>query len=203
MAVRGDVCCPSAGSFSGRLWGVWRGRRHGALPWVGGPDDFPRLVELVASFDPSRSSSVVRVLVGLRRKLGDLLGWDGPQAGLGSRVPTLRERLPADLLDGPCGPSSSVLPFTSLYLTEEEWAAEVANQTVHGVLHIGRIPVGEGRYRAQMAILVKPNGLLGTAYMAAIRPFRYLIVYPAILGEVERKWRAASDFSPGVVRPLR
>lgn len=29
-----------------------------------------------------------------------------------------------------------------------------------------------------MAVLVKPNGLLGTAYMAAIKPFRQLIVYP-------------------------
>jgi hypothetical protein len=28
VAVRGDSCCPSAGKFSGRLWGVSRGRRH-------------------------------------------------------------------------------------------------------------------------------------------------------------------------------
>ena len=31
MAVRGDACCPSAGKFSGRLWGVSRGRRQGSL----------------------------------------------------------------------------------------------------------------------------------------------------------------------------
>ena len=31
MAVRGDRCRPSAGSFSGRLWGVWRGRRHSTV----------------------------------------------------------------------------------------------------------------------------------------------------------------------------
>jgi Protein of unknown function (DUF2867) len=41
-----------------------------------------------------------------------------------------------------------------------------------------------------MAVLVKPNGLFGTAYMAAIRPFRHLIVYPAIMREFERTWRA-------------
>jgi hypothetical protein len=35
-----------------------------------------------------------------------------------------------------------------------------------------------------MTFLVKPNGLLGTAYMTAIRPFRHLIVYPAILREL-------------------
>jgi hypothetical protein len=40
-----------------------------------------------------------------------------------------------------------------------------------------------------MAILVKPNGVCGSAYMAAIRPFRHLIVYPAMLREGEREWR--------------
>jgi hypothetical protein len=38
-----------------------------------------------------------------------------------------------------------------------------------------------------MAVLVKPNGLLGTTYMAAIRPFRYLIVYPAMMRQIERE----------------
>jgi hypothetical protein len=57
-------------------------------------------------------------------------------------------------------------------------------------MHIGYVPDGTGGHRAQMAVLVKPNGLLGTAYMAAIRPFRHLIVYPAILREGEREWRA-------------
>ena len=41
-----------------------------------------------------------------------------------------------------------------------------------------------------MAVLVKPNGLLGTLYMAAIRPFRYLIVYPALLRAIERRWQS-------------
>ena len=63
---------------------------------------------------------------------------------------------------------------------------------MHGVLHIGRIPDQMGCFRAQMAELVKPNGRLGAAYMAAIRPFRYLIVHPKILREVERRWRAGN-----------
>jgi len=37
-------------------------------------------------------------------------------------------------------------------------------------------------------VLVKRNGLLGTAYMAAIRPFRHLIVYPQMLRDIERQW---------------
>jgi hypothetical protein len=43
-----------------------------------------------------------------------------------------------------------------------------------------------------MAVLVKPNGLFGTSYMAAIRPFRHLIVYPAAIRQIERQWRARS-----------
>ena len=48
-------------------------------------------------------------------------------------------------------------------------------------MHLGWVPDDTGGYRGQMAVLVKPNGLLGKAYMAAIRPFRHLIVYPPML----------------------
>jgi hypothetical protein len=47
---------------------------------------------------------------------------------------------------------------------------------MHGVLHICWVADRSGGYRGQMAVLAKPNGLLGTGYMAAIRPFRHLIV---------------------------
>jgi uncharacterized protein DUF2867 len=47
-----------------------------------------------------------------------------------------------------------------------------------------------------MAVYVKPNGLLGTAYMAAIRPFRHLIVYPPLMREIEREWRAGRGGGP-------
>jgi hypothetical protein len=175
-----------------RLEDVWE------LPGVGGPDDFPRLVQLIASLDPSQSSSLaVRTLFAIRWKIGELLGWDGPDAGLGSRVSSLRERLPVDLRDAPSGPDFEALPFTSLYLIDDEWAAEVANRTMHGVMHIGRVPDQMGGCRAQMAVYVKPSGLFGTAYMAAIKPFRYLIVYPPMLRETARAWRAlAGDPTP-------
>jgi hypothetical protein len=81
------------------------------------------------------------------------------------------------------------VPFLSLYLLDDEWAAEIANRVMHCVVHIGWVPHGTGGYRGQMAILVKPNGLLGTAYMAMIRPFRRLIIYPAILRRIEHDWR--------------
>lgn len=166
-----------------RLEDVW------ALPTPGDPDDFSRLVQLMASFDPARSSSgVVRGLFAIRWKLGGLLGWDRPAAGLGARARTLRERLPSDLRNTPCGQVSDVLPFAPLYRTDDEWALEIANQTVHGVLHLAWVPDGVGGYRGQMAVLVKRNGLLGSAYMAAIAPFRYAIVYPRMMRELGREW---------------
>jgi Protein of unknown function (DUF2867) len=174
-----------------RLEDVWE------LPGRGGLDDFPRLVRLIASADPSQGSSrTVRTLWAIRWKLGELLGWDDPDTGLGSRVSTLRDRLPADLRDAPSGPDFDALPFTPLYLLDDEFAAEIANQTMHGVMHLGLVPEQAGGYRAQMAVLVKPNRLLGTAYMAAIRPFRHLIVYPAMMRKGWDLWERAREPTP-------
>ena len=163
-----------------RLEDVW------ALPTPGGPDDFPRLVQMVSLFDDAqRRSSLTGVLFGIRQMLGDLLGWDGN--GDDPMRPSLRQRLGDDLRDSP----SAVTPamgFTPLYQLDDEWAAELINRTVHGVIHLGWVPSEKGGYRGQMAILVKPNGALGRVYMAAIMPFRYLIVYPQMLKGMRRKW---------------
>jgi Protein of unknown function (DUF2867) len=174
-----------------RLEDVW------ALPTPGGPDDFPRLVETlprllqgVASGARTQDSTrAARALWVIRWKLGALLGWDDPDDDHDSGRPTLRDRLPADLREVPPGPD---LPrFTSLYMLEDEWAAEIVNRTVHGVMHLGWVPDGAGGYRGEMAVYVKPDGLLGTVYMAAIKPFRHLIVYPPMLRQIGRGWRGA------------
>jgi Protein of unknown function (DUF2867) len=165
-----------------------------ALPTPGRADEFQLLVDRFASADPSRSASTpVRALFAIRWKLGKLLGWDGPDTGIGSRVPTLRDRLPVDLREAGPGPEVEGLPFTPLYLVEDEWAAEIANRTMHGVLHLGWVPDGAGGYRGQMAVLVKRNGLLGTAYMAGIRPFRQMLVYPRMLRDIDRQWQARTE----------
>jgi hypothetical protein len=137
-----------------------------ALPTPGGPDDFPRLVRVLNAWQPSRSASApVRALFALRFKVGELLGWDGPRERRG---------------------------FTPLYEERDEWAAEVVNRTVRGVIHLGWVEDAAGGWRGQLAILVKPNGLLGRAYMAAITPFRHLIVYPQLLRELGHAWSQES-----------
>jgi Protein of unknown function (DUF2867) len=161
-----------------------------ALPTPGGRDDFPLLVRGFTSGDASGSPSrPVRALWRIRWMLGELFGWDREDAGVGSRVPSLRERLPADLQES-SGPEFESLPFKPLYLLDDEFAAEVANRTVHGVMHLGWVPDRAGGYRGQMAVLVKPNGVLGDLYMAAIKPFRHLVVYPAMMRQIARRWRA-------------
>ena len=167
-----------------RLEDVW------ALPTPGGPDDFPRLVERIAARRPARRAprALARALFAIRWKLGELLGWDERRrasargcrrCATGCR-PTCATRPPAR--------TSTRCPFNPLYLLDDEWAAEIANRTMHGVMHLGWVPDGAGGYRGQMAVLVKPNGLLGAAYMAAIRPFRHLIVYPPMLRQIGREW---------------
>lgn len=171
---------------------VWK------LPTPGGPDDLARLVQHIAS--PGEDAFVVRVLFVLRWKLGTLFSWDRPDSGVGERVRSLRERLPPDLVAAPRGPDLRAVPgreaadgppiFSSVYQTHDEWVAEFANKTVHSLMHIGWVPDDSGDgYHAQMAVLVKPNGWLGKAYMAVIKPFRYALVYPLLLRSLGRQWQ--------------
>ena len=64
----------------------------------------------------------------------------------------------------------------------------MSNETVHGAMHLAWVDQGGGRYQAQMAVYVKPRGRFGKAYMELIKPFRYLIVYPALTRQFEQTW---------------
>lgn len=162
---------------------VWRFRTPG-----GRAGDFPALLAALRANRASDDSGVSGVLFKIRWKLGELFGWDRESAGTGRRVRSLLDRLPADLRDLP-RPDDTGSPFTSVYALDDEYAAELANNTMHGVLHLGWVPDESGPgHHLQMAVLVKPNGLFGRAYMAFIKPFRYLIVYPAMTRSWERVW---------------
>src|SRR5690349_17004606 len=106
-----------------RLEDVW------ALPTPGGPDDFPKLVALGARLDPERGGNpIVSALFALRWKIGEWLHWDDPGDGIGARVPSLQDRLPADLRGTADAVAFGTLPFSPLYLTDNEFAAEIANK---------------------------------------------------------------------------
>lgn len=164
---------------------VWK------LPTYGGPDDLVRLVRQMTDDDDSAiadSNIIVRTLWSFRWKLGALLGWDKPDKGLGKRVMSLRDRLPSDLREVR-GPDMLVTPFTSVYQTHDEWLAEVANSTVHALMHLGWVQDEKGDYYAQMTALVKPNGLFGKLYMWGISPLRRRLVYPPLFRAISREWR--------------
>ena len=167
-----------------RIEDVWSFRTPGA-----GPDDFPIMHAATQTFDGPRA---VRFLFAVREKLGAVLGWDKPKTSLGKRVQPLHERLPGDLSETVDVSDTSVAPFTPVYVLHNESVRELANKTCHAVMHLGWVATGGGAYELRMAILVKPNGRFGRVYMALIAPFRYLIVYPAIIRQWERAWRDRS-----------
>jgi len=162
---------------------VWSYRAPGA-----GPDDFGAMLAAIrAAGGPGSSSRLSHALFALRWRLGKLFGWDNERGGLGSRVSSLRDRLPEDLR-GTAETDPPGSPFTSLYRLPREAAREIANGTVHAVMHLGWAE-GDDGWELRMAVLVRPNGWFGRMYLAAILPFRLLIVYPAMTRQWEGAWR--------------
>ncbi|OXM72613.1 MULTISPECIES: DUF2867 domain-containing protein [Amycolatopsis] len=165
---------------------VWSFRTPGA-----GPGDFPAMLAAMrAAGGLAHQPKAARFLFALRWRIGALLGWDDPSAGVGRRVASLRDRLPTDLRNAPRGPDSDVMPLKAVYETDTEAARELANKTVHPVMHLGWTRGADGDHELRMAVLVKPNGWFGRLYMAVIAPFRYLVVYPALTRQWERAWLA-------------
>lgn len=181
-----------------KLLDVW------ALPVHGRAEEFQTLLDLMISADPSNAESLLsRVLWRVRDRLGGWLGLDrisvpvdGDSDGKlpipDTNETTLTDRLP-DSLRNTAGDHHFVcLPFVPLYRTDVEFAAEVSNRTMHGVMHLAWVDQGQGRYQGQLAVYVKARGWLGASYMALIKPFRHLIVYPALMRQIGRAWNARS-----------
>jgi hypothetical protein len=167
-----------------------------ALPAEGSREDFPVLLDVMSRLDPAKGRSrATRLLVDVRLRLGGWLGWDDPSDRLpipGDAETTLSARVPDELRSG--ATRAVAFGFNPLYATDVEASAELSNKTVHAVVQLAWVEAGEAAYRGRMAVYVKPRGVLGEAYMAAIAPFRHLIVYPALMRQIEQAWneRAAA-----------
>lgn len=174
------------------------------LPAYGRREEFGDFLEVMATWDPAAMQSITsRLLFEVRRGLGALLRWDDPEKTWpipGSTETTLRVRVPEELrhtaADAPRGSDelrhlgADLVP---LYRTETEAAAEIVNATVHGVIHFRWVEQRRNRFQAHMAVYVVPRGALGKAYLLLIQPFRHLIVYPALLRQVQDTWSQRSE----------
>ena len=172
-----------------------------ALPVRGRAGDFQEVLDTLTAADPTQSTSTAtRVLWGARDLLGKWFNLGRVTTSAdeavdslpipGTSQMSLSERLPVELLGTTADVQFDSLPFVPLYRTADEFAAEISNRTVHGVLHLAWAKQAEDTYQAQLAVYVKPRGALGKAYLAFIKPFRYLIVYPALMRQVERQWNS-------------
>ncbi len=177
-----------------------------ALPAHGGAQDFQTLLEIMTSglADPANWDSLpTRVLWRVRDRLGSWFGLgrisapidDSGRDDAAGKLPipgtdetSLADRLPDDLRNTAADVHFDSVPLAPLYRTDVEFAEEMSNRTVHAVGHLAWVDQGEGRYQGQMAVYVKPRGPLGKGYMALIKPFRYWIVYPALMRQIEREW---------------
>ncbi|OPC77607.1 hypothetical protein B4N89_41605 [Embleya scabrispora] len=75
----------------------------------------------------------------------------------GDRLPPEPARTGADAT--PCSD-----PFTEVYQLHREAARELANRTVHTIMHMGWVRTDDDNHELRMAALVKPNGTFGRLY---------------------------------------
>lgn len=148
-------------------------------------------------FDDLGRRGLTGWLFKLRAAMGHVFGWDRPSKGGSSdfwekhsvRAHYLRELDASGNHPGhgekcaPAGPS-----FRTVYELADEYLAEISNQTVHALLHLGWVPLDGARRTVQLAVYVKKRGMLGVFYMKLIKPFRLWIVYPAMMRLVGREW---------------
>lgn len=162
-------------------------------------DQFRR--QFAQAFETLARKGAPGFLFRLRTGLGKIFGWDKQPTGASTiREGSLRERYrfayredPPDLKPDETG------PFEIVYERPDEYLSETCNATVHAALHLGWTKIDESRYTVHMAVLVKPTGPITSIYMALIKPFRHMIVYPAIMRATAEQWKRFAAKRPEVV----
>ena len=132
--------------------------------------------------------ALVRGLFWLRFRIGALFGWDRPRPAWSAE--SYAERLSAgDRERSLVVPGTPDGPFRVLYRFEDEQLSELRNSTVHAFASLSIRPSPAG-YLAYLGVFVRPVNRFTGLYMAAIAPFRRLVVYPAIVRRMQRAWAA-------------
>ena len=128
----------------------------------------------------------VHGLFRLRGRIGALFGWD--QSRPAWNAESYADRLsPADRAASMAAPGTPDGPFNLLYRFEDEQLSELRNATVHAFASLSIRPT-PGGYLAYLGVFVQPVHRFTRLYMTAIAPFRRLVVYPAIIRQMQRAW---------------
>jgi hypothetical protein len=162
-------------------------------------ETFSEFIALVAALGSTTDSRATRALIRARELLGRACGWDVGKHTLpipGCRETSVAERLTeADRARNRVAslslPRQQLVDLKEVYLFEDEALVEFNNRTIHGLLHFAWVALPGGRYTPRLGVYVKSRGRLSDLYLAAIRPFRHWIVYPAWTGKVAREWQKA------------
>src|SRR5262245_46109228 len=129
---------------------------------------------------------VVRGLFQLRGRIGALFGWDHQRPAWNAE--SYAERLSAaDRARSLIAPGTPDGNFRILYRFEDEQLSELRNATVHAFASLSIRPT-PGGYLAYLGVFVQPVHRFTRLYMRAIAPFRRLVVYPAIIRQMQRAW---------------
>jgi hypothetical protein len=130
--------------------------------------------------------TLVRGLFRLRRRIGALFGWDDQRPAWNAE--SYADRLsPEDRVRSLVAPGTQDGSFRLLYRFEDEQLSELRNVTVQAFASLS-IRQTSGGYLAYLGVFVRPVHRFTRLYMAAIVPFRRLVVYPAIIRIVQRAW---------------
>jgi hypothetical protein len=168
-----------------RLLDVW----HVPVRADKGQASFERFFRAFAANGTKTNSRIANALFALRFALGRLFRLDRERSR-----PTIADRLTDD--DRSRNRMGRVplpeLPdlVRGLYLFDDEALLEIANKTIHGLLHLS-FDVDGDKATPVLAIYIKSRGWISAPYMALITPFRHLFVYPAWLRSIAAQWEAA------------
>jgi Protein of unknown function (DUF2867) len=135
-----------------------------------------------------RPPPAVRALLSLRFFVDGLFGWD--RATPGSVSESFAQRLTDEDRArslAPAGTPDGL--FRIVYRFENEQLDENVNRTAHAGALSALVEAAAG-YRFYFAVYVREVSRFTPLYLAAIDPFRKVIVYPALLRSVSAQWNA-------------
>jgi Protein of unknown function (DUF2867) len=136
---------------------------------------------------PFSPSPAVRALLATRFFIGRLLGWDRERAPAAARASFAARLTDADRSRSLVPPGTPQGPFRAVYRFESEQLVELVNRTAHAGALSSLVETAHG-YRFYFGIYVRSVGRFTPLYMAAIDPFRRLVVYPSLLRSVRATW---------------